>query len=91
MIRRTLKVVTDGDGFELGNRFNHKQVSILGRRGKRPLGGDPDSPTVPTFLVRNMVTQAEIAKRAFEIHQSGRGGSALDDWLRAERQLLGQS
>ena len=52
---------------------------------------DDSGPEITTFFVRNMVTRAEIAELAFEIHQSGRGGSALDDWLRAERQLLGQS
>jgi hypothetical protein len=80
-------LLTDAGGFEFESRFNHKRVSILGRLGKRNLSGDA-GPEITTFFVRNMVTQAEIAKLAFEIHQSGRGGSALDDWLRAERQLL---
>ena len=32
-------------------------------------------------------TQQEIAKRAFEIYKSGKGGSELENWLRAEREL----
>jgi hypothetical protein len=32
-----------------------------------------------------------IAKRAYEIHLSGQGGSELDNWLRAERELRGQA
>jgi|SRR5271166_2639431 len=84
-------LLTDAGGFEFEPRFNHKRVSILGRLGKRNLAGDDSGPEITTFFVRNMVTRAEIAELAFEIHQSGRGGSALDDWLRAERQLLGQS
>jgi hypothetical protein len=28
-----------------------------------------------------------IARRAYEIWQSGNGGSELDNWLRAEREL----
>jgi hypothetical protein len=36
-----------------------------------------------------VVTQEMIAKRAYEIHASGRGGSELDNWLRAERELRG--
>jgi hypothetical protein len=28
-----------------------------------------------------------IAKRAYEIYVSGRGGSQIDNWLRAEREL----
>ena len=35
-------------------------------------------------------TQQEIAKRAYEIYKSGKGGSALDNWLRAERELRAQ-
>ena len=32
-------------------------------------------------------TQQEIAKRAYEIYKSGKGGSDLDNWYRAEREL----
>jgi hypothetical protein len=28
-----------------------------------------------------------IAKRAYEIWQSGKGGSEVENWLRAEREL----
>jgi hypothetical protein len=30
-----------------------------------------------------------IAKRAYEIHLSGKGGSQDDNWFRAERELRG--
>ena len=33
------------------------------------------------------VTGDMIAKRAFEIHASGKGGSELDNWFAAEREL----
>jgi len=33
------------------------------------------------------ITGEMIAKRAFEIHASGKGGSELDNWFAAERQL----
>jgi hypothetical protein len=33
------------------------------------------------------ITSEMIAKRAFEIHASGKGGSELDNWFAAERQL----
>jgi hypothetical protein len=33
------------------------------------------------------ITGEMIAKRAFEIHASGRGGSELDNWFAAEREL----
>ena len=32
-------------------------------------------------------THQEIAKRAYEIYKSGKGGSAQDNWYRAEREL----
>jgi hypothetical protein len=31
----------------------------------------------------------EIAVRAYEIHESGGGEGPLEDWLQAERELLG--
>jgi hypothetical protein len=36
-------------------------------------------------------TQQEIARRAYEIYKSGRGGSQLDNWLRAERELRNEA
>lgn len=35
------------------------------------------------------VTYEMIARRAYEISQSGTGGGELDNWLRAERELRG--
>lgn len=34
-------------------------------------------------------TRDEIARRAYEISQSGKGGSEFDNWIRAERELRG--
>ncbi|HEV8605181.1 MAG TPA: DUF2934 domain-containing protein [Tepidisphaeraceae bacterium] len=39
---------------------------------------------------RRDVSHDQIAKRAYEISISGSGGSELDNWLRAERELKGQ-
>ncbi len=33
------------------------------------------------------LTFGSVAKRAFEIHAGGTGGSELDNWYRAEREL----
>jgi hypothetical protein len=33
-------------------------------------------------------THDEIAVRAFEIHESDRSGDELENWLRAERELV---
>jgi hypothetical protein len=35
------------------------------------------------------ITHEMIAKRAYEIWQSGQGGSEYDNWCRAERELRG--
>jgi len=43
--------------------------------------------TIPT---KREVTHDQIAKRAFEIFASGKGGSQTENWLRAERELRGQ-
>lgn len=32
-------------------------------------------------------TQQEVARKAYEIYKSGKGGSDLENWFRAEREL----
>ena len=39
---------------------------------------------------RQQVSHDQIAKRAYEISISGSGGSEVENWLRAERELKGQ-
>jgi hypothetical protein len=39
---------------------------------------------------RRDVSHDQIAKRAYEISISGSGGSEMENWLRAERELKGQ-
>ncbi len=36
---------------------------------------------------KKQITREMIAKRAYEIWQSGKGGSEMENWLRAEREL----
>ena len=36
---------------------------------------------------RKQVTAEQIAKRAYEIWRSGKGGSDFENWVRAEREL----
>jgi hypothetical protein len=40
-------------------------------------------------VARKEITHADIARRAYEIWQSGKGGSEYDNWIRAERELRG--
>ncbi|HEX2971634.1 MAG TPA: DUF2934 domain-containing protein [Tepidisphaeraceae bacterium] len=44
-------------------------------------------PKVPA--VKKEITHEMIAKRAYEIWQSGTGRSEMENWLRAERELNG--
>jgi hypothetical protein len=39
---------------------------------------------------RAQPTHEQIARRAYEISISGSGGSELDNWFRAERELQGE-
>ena len=67
-------------------QVEHQQVSILGHMGERVISG---SIKVPSLIARKVVLQKAVAVRAFQIFESGQGGSSLDHWLRAERELLG--
>ncbi len=37
--------------------------------------------------LKTQISPEIIAKRAYEIYQSGQGGSEMDNWIRAEREL----
>jgi len=45
------------------------------------------STTSRSFTSPRQVTQEQIARRAYEISQSGTGGTPEDNWFRAEREL----
>ena len=53
--------------------------------------GQPPRQAAPpmTSSTRRQPTRDEIARRAYEIWQSGQGGSEFDNWVRAERELRG--
>ena len=42
-----------------------------------------------TSFQKKQPTQEQIARRAYEIWQSGKGGSQQENWYRAERELRG--
>ena len=44
---------------------------------------------VGKMVAKKEISAADIAKRAYEIWCSGKGGSETDNWLRAERELRG--
>ena len=71
---------------DLDQRFDRQFVSVLGRMGECLRGGfEP----VPSIVTKKIALQNDIELLAFEIFRSGEGGSALANWLRAERELLG--
>jgi len=49
-------------------------------RKVKGVGNEQPAPKGPVF--------EEIAARAYTIHESGEGGDAVENWLRAERELL---
>jgi hypothetical protein len=51
----------------------------------------PPRQSAPPMSSSNKRTPSrdEIARRAYEIWQSGKGGSDYDNWIRAERELRG--
>jgi hypothetical protein len=55
-------------------------------RSTTPVRGTP-IPKMPLTPAKKEITTEMIAKRAYEIWASGKGGSELENWLRAEREL----
>ena len=69
--------------FPIEGSLENKSVSVIGR-----MGVPPSSPGITKLIAEQIVSHEAIAKRAYEIYQSGHGGSADDNWFRAERELL---
>jgi hypothetical protein len=65
------------------NALDHKMVSVVGT-----MGVPRSSPGILKLIVDRIVSHSAIATRAYEIFESGQGGSSTDHWLRAERELL---
>lgn len=42
---------------------------------------------IPKVSGKKEISREQIAKRAYEISVSGKGGSEVENWLRAEREL----
>ena len=49
----------------------------------------PPRPASPMGAKKSPPTYEQIARRAYEIWKSGKGGSQDDNWFRAERELRG--
>jgi len=66
--------------------YNNQLVSILGTMGERTV---PPGSTIPSLILESVALHSVIAQRAYDIYRLGAGRTAVDDWLRAERELLG--
>ena len=49
----------------------------------------PPRPASPIAAKKSPPSYEQIARRAYEIWKSGKGGSQDDNWFRAERELRG--
>jgi Protein of unknown function (DUF2934) len=71
--------------FNIDWRFNmSRTTSTIGNSPaaatKRPASAKPSAKST-------QISQDQIAKRAYEIYKSGRGGSPQEHWLQAESEL----
>jgi hypothetical protein len=69
----------------IGNEIREEQPT----RTSTPVRNTP-VPRPQQSSGRREISHEQIAKRAYEISISGSGGSELENWLRAERELKGQ-
>ena len=63
-----------------------KTPTVRAKRSRRA------SDSQPAPVIATQVTEQEISRLAYQIYESrrGNGGSPLEDWLEAERQLTGR-
>jgi hypothetical protein len=69
--------------FVVDNSLEHTTVSVIGK-----MGIPPSAPGITKLIVEKFASHEAITRRAYEIYESGRGGSADDNWVRAEQDLL---
>ena len=63
--------------------LEHKTVSVVGTIGIPRI-----APGITKLIVEKLASHDAIKRRAYEIYESSLGGSADDNWVRAERELL---
>ena len=65
-------------------------ISAAPKAAPTVISGPVRNSAIPKIAgARKEITHEQIAKRAYEISRSGTGGSEIDNWLRAERELKG--
>ena len=63
--------------------LEHRTVGVVGT-----MGIPRTAPGITKLIVEKLASHEAIKRRAYDIYESGQGGSAADHWLRAERELL---
>jgi hypothetical protein len=84
-------------GTGAGSKKTVKTVSSTAVRNS-PIPKAPPAPSATatatgpsrSAATHQQISQEQIAKRAYEIWRSGKGGSAFENWIRAERELRAQ-
>ncbi len=66
------------------DQLHHKKVSIFGHMGELEVS---EGIKVRALIAKTVIRHDAIALRAFEISRTDPDGSALENWLRAEREL----
>jgi hypothetical protein len=70
---------------QIDDRLNDRNVSILGHLSQYSLAAERAGASI---TAQKVVSHEAVSLRAYEIAQSGQGGSPVENWLRAERELL---
>jgi urease gamma subunit len=73
--------------FVMDRRLHEQRVSILGYLSEQTLAAEAPGESI---IAIKIVSHEAVARRAYEIHESCRDGCAVENWLRAQRELLEQ-
>jgi hypothetical protein len=79
---------SEGQGSQMHRSAGGLKIAPKGRTGS--VRGASAIPQLRATRAQRTVTNEMIAKRAYEIYASGKGGSQIDNWIRAERELRGE-
>jgi hypothetical protein len=71
--------------FAADPRFYDQRVSVLGFLGEQT---PPSAAGAASITAMKLISHEAVSLRAYEIHESCREGGAVDNWLRAQWELL---
>lgn len=79
-------LLLDVADFKLLNHEDLNEGTVVSVNGRF---GVPSSSTTTKLIAQQLVSHERVRTRAFDISRRTGGGSPVDHWLRAERELLG--